>query len=141
MALFPAQELLLPTRFCGVQGITVVLVFLAGLGALMACSCAFLRCAQELLLLVSEAPDQEGMNGDTLERGLKLVLDSLDQTAVDVPFAPILVRPAQIKLAAVALSSTAGEKEPHSCSSRLGLVRWDPGTGIKPAHLAWQRIS
>ena len=47
---------------------------------------------QELLLLVSEAPEQEGMSGDMLERGLKLVLDSLDQTAVDVPFAPSLAR-------------------------------------------------
>ena len=47
---------------------------------------------QELLLLVSEAPEQDGMSGDMLERGLKLVLDSLDQTAVDVPFAPSLAR-------------------------------------------------
>ena len=41
---------------------------------------------------MSEAPE---VSGDALERGLKLALDSLDQTAVDVPFAPALVRCAQ----------------------------------------------
>ena len=43
---------------------------------------------QELLLLVSEAHE---LSGDALERGLKLALDSLDLTAIDVPFAPALV--------------------------------------------------
>lgn len=48
---------------------------------------------QDLLLGVSERGEDGFSDAQVLERGLKLVLDGLDQTAVDVPFAPDLVRP------------------------------------------------
>lgn len=45
---------------------------------------------QELLIRVTTPP--EGVvKGDVMERALKAVLDSLDQTIMDVPFAPTLV--------------------------------------------------
>ena len=49
-------------------------------------------CGQDLLLRVSEQAGEGFADAQVLERGLKLVLDNLDQTAVDVPFAPELVR-------------------------------------------------
>ena len=41
---------------------------------------------------MSEREEEGFADAQVLERGLKLVLDGLDQTAVDVPFAPELVR-------------------------------------------------
>lgn len=46
--------------------------------------------AQDLLLAVTSAPES-GVKPDVVERALKAVLDILDQTMVDVPFAPTLV--------------------------------------------------
>ena len=48
---------------------------------------------QEMLVAIAKKQDQTYLTAEHLEAGLKLVLDSLDQTYHDVPFAPKLVRP------------------------------------------------
>ncbi len=46
--------------------------------------------AQDVLLAVASAPES-GVKPSVMERALKAVVDTLDQTMVDVPFAPTLV--------------------------------------------------
>ena len=48
---------------------------------------------QEMLVAIAKKQDQTYLTAEHLEAGLKLVVDSLDQTCIDVPFAPKLVRP------------------------------------------------
>ncbi len=47
-------------------------------------------CTQDLLIRITTPPESV-VKGDVVERALKVVLDSLDQTIIDVPFASTLV--------------------------------------------------
>lgn len=46
-----------------------------------------------MLVLIAKKQDQTHLTAEHLEAGLKRVIDSLDQTCIDVPFASKLVRP------------------------------------------------
>ena len=110
--------------------------------------------AQDLLLGASEQPEEGYGEAQVLERGLKLVLDGLDQTAVDVPFAPELVRTAVLSQCASSCLSRASwygspprAKWVHDrfpgCSRRLavlGLPSHARQTCSCHLDLAWQRI-
>ena len=44
-----------------------------------------------MLDVIAKKQDQKDLTAKHMEAGLKLVIDSLDQTFIDVPFAPKLV--------------------------------------------------
>lgn len=46
---------------------------------------------QDMLVEIAKKQDQAHLTAEHLEAGIKLVLDTLDQTYIDVPFAPWLV--------------------------------------------------
>ena len=46
---------------------------------------------QDMLVEIAKKQDQAHLTAEHLEAGIKLVLDALDQTYIDVPFAPWLV--------------------------------------------------
>ena len=49
------------------------------------------RRMQDMLVAIAKKQDEAHLTADHLEAGIKLVLDTLDQTYIDVPFAPGLV--------------------------------------------------
>ncbi|CAL8464440.1 g3975 [Coccomyxa elongata] len=101
------------------------------------------------LLITVSTPPESLVTGDVMEHGVKAVLDNLDQTIIDVPFAPTLVGQAIGALAAkgvVSLKSLAQyvleaespDAEPREEGEDTGLV--DGGGAVKVVAAAIARL-
>ena len=74
---------------------------------------------QDMLVDIAGKQDQTHLTAEHLEAGLKLVIDSLDQTYIDVPFAPKLVRPA----AEISVPRVLSSRAMQSCPF-CGAIKW-----------------
>ena len=68
-------------------------------------------CLQDMLVDIARKQDQTHLTAEHLEAGIKLVIDNLDQTYIDVPFAPKLVRP----VAGITVPRILSSCAVHSC--------------------------
>ena len=64
-----------------------------------------------MLGVIARKQDETHLTAEHLEAGLKLVIDNLDQTYIDVPFAPKLVRP----VARISVPCILSSCSTHSC--------------------------
>ena len=63
---------------------------------------------QDMLVEIAKKQDQAHLTAEHLEAGIKLVLDTLDQTYIDVPFAPWLVSRRRAALMCIPCRAASG---------------------------------
>ena len=75
---------------------------------------------QDMLVEIAKKQDEAHLTAEHLEAGIKLVLDTLDQTYIDVPFAPWLVSCRCAKLMCIPCRAASGSL--HTAKPDLKLV-------------------